>query len=830
MNLPRIALLLLTALPACAQIYHAVDISPANGWPRTRLNGIAAGKQVGDGPRSLPDSYLFNSNSLNYTDLRPFGYFESHAMAISADGQQQCGFGTGFNRLMMGVLWNGGNPATFVQLGISGYAFAYCLGVDNNEQVGFGRTSDAFVATSHAHLWRNSMFSAFDLHPLGVNQYSRAYGTRAGIAVGYTSALDYAYGEFPAYHATSRAYRWSGTAASAVDIHPAGYDASEALATNGTQHGGWGYLASGAAPQHALLWTGDGNNVVDLHPDGFTTSRVNGLSSTMQVGEGWIGTPWTAGSVRHALLWTGTAAGVIDLNQYLPAGYTHAAASGIDADGTIAMYAHNDISFSSQLPGAPADAIALLLVPGPAPAVQISSVAVNPAPITLANGDSVGVSPGTPVDVTVNLNAPAPAGGTRLNFVSSNVNIVANPPTIMIPEGLSSTTFSVPTFLAVAYRFTTLTKLYATDGVYTTGAMIGVTPVVYPAGIAINAVEGGFGTTGTLTLKIPAQTPGATVTLTNGNPALITIPATVTVDRLQSTVTFPVTTASVLSLTTIPVSAMLNGQIVSGSVTLSPAPALNLTSLTVPSLIGGQSVTGTVTLNTFPRPAAGATITFTSSDTGALQVPATVTVPQGASSVSFPVTSKSTSALKSVIVTATFNGASVTSSVTVNPTPTVTISQADYDSTTGTLKLHADTSYASSVLTFGVDGGGPIGTLALELGTWKGSIVLPVAPRTVTVWNSNGGQATAKVTVTTAGGGGGGGTATSYKISVSKNGKGSVTTNPATTSFAAGAVVTLTATPDPGAPWVGWSGACTGTATTCTLTVNSNLSVTANFR
>ncbi|HXB69622.1 MAG TPA: hypothetical protein VNY05_15330 [Candidatus Acidoferrales bacterium] len=73
-------------------------------------------------------------------------------------------------------------------------------------------------------------------------------------------------------------------------------------------------------------------------------------------------------------------------------------------------------------------------------------------------------------------------------------------------------------------------------------------------------------------------------------------------------------------------------------------------------------------------------------------------------------------------------------------------------------------------------------------------------------------------------------TTTTFKISISKNGKGTVTANPAGSSFAVGTVVTLTATPDPGQPWVGWGGACSGTATTCSLTMSSDKSVTANFR
>ncbi|MFM7718251.1 MAG: InlB B-repeat-containing protein [Actinomycetota bacterium] len=47
--------------------------------------------------------------------------------------------------------------------------------------------------------------------------------------------------------------------------------------------------------------------------------------------------------------------------------------------------------------------------------------------------------------------------------------------------------------------------------------------------------------------------------------------------------------------------------------------------------------------------------------------------------------------------------------------------------------------------------------------------------------------------------------------------------------FAYGTSVTLTATPNTGRKFVGWSGACSGTALTCTVTMTGNLSATATF-
>lgn len=111
---------------------------------------------------------------------------------------------------------------------------------------------------------------------------------------------------------------------------------------------------------------------------------------------------------------------------------------------------------------------------------------------------------------------------------------------------------------------------------------------------------------------------------------------------------------------------------------------------------------------------------------------------------------------------------------------------------------------------------------------WTGDCVSTQLTCTITISAEN--NVTANFTLLPTSGGGGGGSVAAYKISISKNGKGTVTANPSAASYASGTVVTLTAVPDPGQPWVGWGGACSGTATTCSLTMNADKSVTANFR
>lgn len=65
--------------------------------------------------------------------------------------------------------------------------------------------------------------------------------------------------------------------------------------------------------------------------------------------------------------------------------------------------------------------------------------------------------------------------------------------------------------------------------------------------------------------------------------------------------------------------------------------------------------------------------------------------------------------------------------------------------------------------------------------------------------------------------------------STSGTGTGSITRSPTGTSFAAGTVVTLTAAANTNSTFTGWSGACSGTATTCQVTMNANTTVSAAF-
>ncbi|HTH66158.1 MAG TPA: hypothetical protein VL563_15860 [Gemmatimonadales bacterium] len=76
-----------------------------------------------------------------------------------------------------------------------------------------------------------------------------------------------------------------------------------------------------------------------------------------------------------------------------------------------------------------------------------------------------------------------------------------------------------------------------------------------------------------------------------------------------------------------------------------------------------------------------------------------------------------------------------------------------------------------------------------------------------------------------------------YALSVTKQGPGTVTSSPGgiscgatcSATYGAGQQVRLTATPNNGARFYGWSGGCSGTALACTLTISGPTSVLATF-
>ena len=153
-------------------------------------------------------------------------------------------------------------------------------------------------------------------------------------------------------------------------------------------------------------------------------------------------------------------------------------------------------------------------------------------------------------------------------------------------------------------------------------------------------------------------------------------------------------------------------------------------SISPTTLLGGASTTGTITLSA-PAPSGGLAITFTESSTVA-GLPASVIVPAGQTSVTFPITTTAVSA-KTVVQIQAFPGIQQTVSLTVNP-PTLS-----------GLSLNPNSVVGGSRSTGTVTLGTPAGPSGIVINLASGNAAASV-PSAVTV---AAGQTSATFTATT---------------------------------------------------------------------------------
>ena len=181
-------------------------------------------------------------------------------------------------------------------------------------------------------------------------------------------------------------------------------------------------------------------------------------------------------------------------------------------------------------------------------------------------------------------------------------------------------------------------------------------------------VGGGSTSTGTVTLNTPAPSGGVLVVLSTGNPAVATVPPSVSVAQGATSASFTVNTSPVAASTPVSISASLAGAIVSATLTVNPPPAITAVTLNPANVVGGvTNPTGTVTLNA-AAPTGGLTVNLSSDNTLAATVPATVTVAAGQTvSPNFTVTTLAVAATATAHISATFNGGTQSAMLTVNP-------------------------------------------------------------------------------------------------------------------------------------------------------------------
>ena len=176
-------------------------------------------------------------------------------------------------------------------------------------------------------------------------------------------------------------------------------------------------------------------------------------------------------------------------------------------------------------------------------------------------------------------------------------------------------------------------------------------------------VKAGASTTGTVKLASPLGASSATLSLTSSNSAA-TLPASIMINKGQSSVSFNINTVGVSAVTPVTVTATVAGSTQTATLTITPSALQSLT-IATSTLVGGNSTTATLSLNG-PAGPGGSLISLSTTSTAA-SVPASVIVAQGATSVTFPVSTSGEAATVSATIIATLGSVTESQALTVTP-------------------------------------------------------------------------------------------------------------------------------------------------------------------
>jgi hypothetical protein len=289
--------------------------------------------------------------------------------------------------------------------------------------------------------------------------------------------------------------------------------------------------------------------------------------------------------------------------------------------------------------------------------LSLKSVTLNPNSVT----------GGATVNGVVTMSAAAP-GPVSVKIASSASQVAEVPQSVVIQQGATSATFIVQTHpVWINPSVVTSPPSAQISAQLANDPPVAVTLTVLPpalTSLALNpaSVAGGTNATGTLTLSGPAPSAGITISLSTPSSAPadrlsfasrfsgIGMPAEVSIPAGATSATFTVTTHPVAASTTYQINAPWGAFVTkTATLTVTPPDVASIKYVSYSSIFGGQTFPLTLNL-TGPAPADGMTInlkTFLASGgtTGTFaqcgqypSVPATTTVPHGASSVNFTVT------------------------------------------------------------------------------------------------------------------------------------------------------------------------------------------------
>jgi hypothetical protein len=210
-----------------------------------------------------------------------------------------------------------------------------------------------------------------------------------------------------------------------------------------------------------------------------------------------------------------------------------------------------------------------------------------------------------------------------------------------------------------------------------------VAPGILSMSLSQSRIPGGIGVVGTVTLDKAAGVGGTVVNLASSLPGVAVVDATVTVPEGATTATFDIDAIAVGVDTSVSITSTCDDTTQSALLTVF-APTPVMFNWSAAPVDGGTTVTGTLIISG-PAPTGGTTVALASSSLSAL-VASSVTIPAGAMTATFTVTTNVVSNDTSAVISATVYGAKLKSTLSIlgPKISSVTLAAASIASTTTT--------------------------------------------------------------------------------------------------------------------------------------------------
>jgi len=281
---------------------------------------------------------------------------------------------------------------------------------------------------------------------------------------------------------------------------------------------------------------------------------------------------------------------------------------------------------------------------------------VSPPSLASVDGLPFRTSGGPTTGAIVMLNGQAPAGGAVVSVTSSSPAATA-PASVTVPAGSESASFSIAT---KAVTQDTPVTISATWKGVTVQAQTTLTPQPPPTDLTLDptVTSSQSGSFGTVSIAQAADQ-DVTFALSSSRPDIASVPGSVQIGQFGVRGGFNISTQPVTQTTVVTISVTGGGVTKSANLTIEPVLPSHVSTLKLnpATLKGGGSSIGTVTLSA-AAPSGGLSVTIASDDPSTATVPASITIPAGATSGTFSIKTTAATVNRSATISARGGGVS----------------------------------------------------------------------------------------------------------------------------------------------------------------------------